>query len=152
MDLFKKYITKSTQETENLGAKTADYLKLFRKGAYPIICLYGSLGVGKTIFVRGFLHNIGIKGRILSPTYIFLRQYKNFLNESVYHYDLYRLKDPSDLENLGYFEIFSLPKFYILIEWADKMGDYLPKNRLDIIFEHIDNKYRQITINYMGNI
>lgn len=118
---MQKIYTKNAKETKKFAKNLA---KDFLKGG--IIALSGELGAGKTTFAQGFAQGLGIKGKIISPTFLIIRQYpipgqKNFL----YHIDLYRLED-IDLKNSGLEEILTDATNVVLIEWADKIIDSLP--------------------------
>lgn len=129
--------TNSFEETQKLGEKFSKNLK-DRK----IVALYGQLGSGKTTFVQGLAKGLGIKNRIISPTFIIIRDYKNF-----YHVDLY--KTEGNLEELGLEEIMNNPKNVVVIEWAEKLSN-LPKDRWDIYFEYLENDKRKITFKKHG--
>lgn len=113
-----------------------------------IFALYGELGSGKTIFVRGLAHGLGLPHRILSPTFIVVREYplqhKTF--RMFYHLDLYRMENEADLETLGLAEIFQNPAHLVAIEWAQRLGKLLPQVRMDIRFEQINADQRRIII------
>jgi len=107
-----------------------------------IIALYGELGSGKTTFIQGLAKGLGIKKRITSPTFVFVKKYKpNF-----YHIDLYRIEETKEVKSLGLEEIFSEPKAVIAIEWAEKIKEILPKNRIDIWFNYLNQKQRKIEV------
>lgn len=135
-------ISKSARQTFELGEKLANTLK---KGSasWRIIACYGELGSGKTTFVQGLAAGLGIKKRIVSPTFIFIRQYSNF-----YHIDLYRIEKPEDARGLGLEEIFAEKNAIIAIEWAEKIKNLLPKKRIDIKFEILNENERKITTSY----
>ncbi len=143
----KEYIAKSPKQTEKLGKETAKFLlKTFFK---PIIIgLTGELGSGKTTFLKGFAKGLGIKEKILSPTFIILRKFSipDSKFQSFYHFDCYRLKKPKELLNLGFREIISGVKNIICLEWAEKIRRILPQKTLIIKFKFIDLKTRKITI------
>lgn len=136
-------ITKSAQETAKLGEKIANNLK---NGA--VVCLYGELGSGKTVFVQGLAKGLGIKERILSPTFVMVRSYAlcTLPYETFYHVDLYRIENEKDIEGLGLEEIWSDPKNIVAIEWAEKIKKILPKKRVDIYFEYLKEDRRKIRI------
>ncbi|RKY32451.1 MAG: tRNA (adenosine(37)-N6)-threonylcarbamoyltransferase complex ATPase subunit type 1 TsaE, partial [Candidatus Omnitrophota bacterium] len=93
-------ISNSAAQTMKIGSKIA---KRLEKG--DIICLFGDLGSGKTIFTKGLGRGLGItEKKIISPTFIFVREHKAKIN--LFHFDLYRLKDPEDISELGYEEYF----------------------------------------------
>ncbi len=139
----KKYITSSAQETQELGQKFAERLK-----PGDFIALFGELGGGKTTFVQGLVRGLGIKRRIISPTFIILREYKiPDKSSNFYHVDLYRINmEKYEAPELGLDEIIKEKKDIVAVEWAEKMGDLLPKNRWEINFEYIDDNKRQIII------
>lgn len=112
-----------------------------------IFCLYGELGSGKTTFTQGFAQGLGITTHLLSPTFIIVRRY-SLKNQQTffYHIDLYRVKTEQDLNGLGLQEIFADPSAIVLIEWAERLGSFLPKDRTDITFEVIVEDERKITL------
>lgn len=137
MDVF---ITNTFEETRALGEKIAKNLK-----GGEVLALYGNLGAGKTTFVQGMTKGLGLKRRIISPTFIIVRSY-NLEIMNFYHIDLYRVENPLDIKKLGLDEIFNNPKSIVAIEWAEKMGNLLPKRRLDIFFEYLSDNRRKIII------
>jgi len=110
-----------------------------------VICLYGQLGSGKTTFTQGFAKGLGITKRVISPTFLIIRSYKH-KKINFYHIDLYRINNKIELENLGILELLSDPKNIIVIEWAEKLLDLMPKNRIDIHFKNIGDDQREIII------
>ncbi len=137
-----KIITKSEKETKNLAAKLAKELK------GRIIALSGELGAGKTTFVQGFAKGLGIKEKIISPTYILIRQHQiPNSTKNLFHIDLYRLEEKSDILSLGLEEIFSDSNNIVVIEWAEKL-ETLPKNAFKIKIHKIAKDKRRIEINF----
>ncbi len=137
-----KFITKSAEETRNLGEELSIALK---KG--NVVALYGELGAGKTTFVQGLSKGLGIKRRIISPTFIIVRRYKltthNSKIKSFYHIDLYRVGSPADIQSLGLDEIFESQDSIIVVEWPEKLGSKLPVKRWNIKFEHQQDKNKR---------
>ena len=118
--------------TEGFGAALLPVLKeQFPKGA--VIFLHGDLGAGKTTFVRGILRGLGFAGAVESPTYTLMEPY--LLDElEVYHFDLYRLQSPQELEFVGFDEILSGPGLKFL-EWPEQGLSWLPNPDVDVYLE-----------------
>ncbi len=145
------FITNSYGETQKLGE---DFAKKLQGG--DVIALYGELGSGKTTFAQGLARGLGIKQRIISPTFVIVREYKLKTQKSkvkttiknsklFYHVDLYRIESSKEIEGLGLQEIISGRQNIVAIEWAEKIKELLPKERIDIYFEYIDEQKRRIT-------
>ena len=133
MDFHNKIITKSAQETAEVGASLAQYLA--SREAPRILCLYGQLGSGKTTFTQGFARGLGIPTRLLSPSFIIVRRYQIPQRENyLYHVDLYRLHSAAEMEGIGLPEIFADLNAYTVIEWSERLGELLPQKRIDIHF------------------
>jgi tRNA threonylcarbamoyladenosine biosynthesis protein TsaE len=134
--------TSSSQETKQFAQSVAERFRT--QGG--IIALIGDLGSGKTTFTQGFAETLGITEKINSPTFTLIRQHQ--LPEStrtLYHLDLYRLEEITPTE-LGLTELFTQKDDIVLIEWAEKLGDQLPKHALLIKFKHLENDQREIEI------
>lgn len=133
MDFHHKIITKSAQETAEVGKELAQYLKS-REGPH-ILCLYGELGAGKTTFAQGFARGLGISARLLSPTFIIVRRYQIPDQENyLYHVDLYRLHAAAEMEGIGLPEIFADLGSYTVVEWSERLGELMPARHVDIHF------------------
>jgi len=115
----------------------------FLAGLCPPPCtlyLQGDLGTGKTTLVRGFLRGLGYRGKVKSPTYTLLEPYE--LPQSVcYHFDLYRLADPEELEFLGVSDLLE-DRAVLLVEWPERGGERLPPADLLIRLEHAGSARR----------
>ncbi|PIZ04952.1 MAG: tRNA (adenosine(37)-N6)-threonylcarbamoyltransferase complex ATPase subunit type 1 TsaE [Gammaproteobacteria bacterium CG_4_10_14_0_8_um_filter_38_16] len=117
---MKTILLNTPEETENTAAKLALQIQ-----APCHIYLEGQLGAGKTTFVKGFLRGCGYTGLVKSPTYTLVETY--VVNDVVIlHADLYRIKDPFELEEMGFRDYFSANTI-ALIEWASHAADWLPK-------------------------
>ena len=110
-----------------------------------VICLYGELGSGKTVFSKAFASAMGIDG-VTSSTFNIIKEYNGEL--PLYHMDVYRLED-ENVDNLGIEEYFDKGGVSI-IEWADLIKDYLPEERLDIKFKVIDENTRVLVLRPHG--
>ena len=113
-----------------------------------VISLDGELGSGKTHFTKGVAEFLGVKREITSPTFVLMKVYKtkNKSFEKLVHIDAYRLSSANDLEALGVEEYFKDPKTLVVIEWADKIKKLLPKKRVAIFLETINEKQKKIKI------
>ena len=89
-----------------------------------LICLSGDLGAGKTTLAGGILAGYGHVGRCKSPTYTIVEPYET-PRGPVYHFDLYRLSGPQDLDSIGFYDYFSHQSLSVL-EWPERAGDALP--------------------------
>lgn len=128
-----------------MGEKLARDLASREEG--HILCLYGQLGSGKTTFTQGFARGLGITSRLLSPTFIIVRRYQIPGKELfLYHVDLYRLHFLSEMEGIGIPEIFTDLASYTVVEWAERLGELLPGNRIDIKFKVMDDERHKITV------
>jgi len=152
MDNTETIITKIPQETQKLGEKLAAYITSAKKEGTEvphIVCLYGELGAGKTVFTQGFAKGLGLPSRLVSPTFIIVRRYdcKNYA-DYFYHVDLYRLQKAEDIEHLGLAEIFNDQQAIVVVEWAERLGRLLPASRIDVRWAAVVDDTRTITISY----
>ncbi len=134
---MKQFTTYSEKETKDLAKKLAKKLT-------GVIALIGELGSGKTTFAQGFAAGLGIKEKIISPTFVLIRQHRIPKTEkTLYHIDLYRLEDFTEL---GLKDLMEDPNNIVLIEWAEKIKDQLPQNTTYIKFKTLSETKREIKI------
>lgn len=132
--------TKSAKETQDFAKKLAEE---FKNGG--IIALSGDLGAGKTTFAQGFAQGLQVTDKVISPTFLIIRQYKIPDRENFfYHIDLYRLEN-IDLKSSGLAEILDEPKNVVLIEWADKIAKDLPIKTRRIELRKIEEDLHEIS-------
>lgn len=130
-------IYKYTSRNENDTVALAQNIES-EKFPNMVICLDGELGSGKTVFVKGFAHALGIEDNITSPTFNIIKEY-NSGELPLYHMDVYRLdKDSNDIGIEDYFNKGGVT----LIEWADIITDILPEERLQINIKVISENSR----------
>ena len=134
--------TFSPEETEAISRHLAE-------SASPgdIICLNGELGVGKTVFVKGFAKGLGIREPVVSPTFTIVQEYYEG-RLALYHFDVYRIEDPSEMEEVGIDEYF-YGDGVCLIEWSALIAEMIPKGAISVLIEkdpQKGNDYRKITL------
>lgn len=134
--------TNSAEETFRLGEKLGHL-------AIPgqIYTLNGDLGVGKTVFTQGVASGLGIKEPVNSPTFTIVQEYEDG-RMPFYHFDVYRIGDLEEMEEIGYDDYF-FGNGICLIEWAELIQELLPETMISITIEKEPEKgfdYRKITI------
>ena len=136
------YETWKPEETYELGER------LGREAAPGMIyCLEGDLGTGKTVFTQGFARGLGVEGPVNSPTFTILQQYEDG-RLPLYHFDVYRIGDVEEMEEIGYEDCFYGPGV-CLVEWPSLVREILPEEALWIYIEKDLEKgfdYRKITV------
>ncbi len=133
--------TEKAPETREIGERLGRILK---RG--DVVCLIGELGTGKTTFVQGVAKGLRVNDYVNSPTFKLINEYKGKF--PVYHFDLYRLTSVTEIEELGYKEYF-YNEGVTIIEWADKVVNVWPEERVEIYFEKQGNS-RKIRLLFCG--
>lgn len=119
-------------------------------GVSEVYCLNGDLGVGKTVFTQGFAAGLGITEPVNSPTFTIVQQYDNG-RLPFYHFDVYRIGDISEMEEIGYEDCF-YGDGVSLVEWSNLIEEILPENAVAVTIEKDLEKgfdYRKITVEGM---
>ena len=132
----------SEENTFEIGKKLAMNAK-----AGDIFALSGDLGVGKTVFAKGFAEGLAIEDNISSPTFTFVLVYENG-RMPLYHFDMYRIADPEELEEIGYEDYF-FGEGVCLVEWPSRVEELLPENTVRVSIEKDLSKdfmYRKIVV------
>jgi len=147
-----KILSRSPSQTKKIGQFLAEETLKTKTKRALILGLVGDLGGGKTTFLQGFAQGLGIKEKILSPSFVILKRFKikDLRFKNFYHIDCYRIKKPKEILDLGFKEIISDPKNIVAIEWADRIKKILPKKILVLKFDFINRNQREIEIlNYV---
>ena len=151
------FITTGSAQTQKLGGILAEELK-----GGEIVCLSGELGSGKTTFAQGVLKGLGAKGPYTSPTFVVMKEYRNFSKvrpfppphrripqcqtlKNIYHIDAYRVGS-KDILDLGWEEIIASENNIVIVEWAERIKTILPKRALWLKFRHVKNDEREIIL------
>lgn len=134
----------SVLQTQKIASDLAK--KVILKNGSIVITLNGELGVGKTTFAQGFARGLGIEERVISPTFVLIRQHQIPNSKKVfYHLDLYRMDEPIDIYALGLEELLGSESI-ILIEWAEKLKDMLGREVRRVSLRKTSENKRQIEI------
>lgn len=122
------YESNTPQETFELGKRLAETAK-----PGQVYCLDGDLGVGKTVFTQGFARGLGITGPVNSPTFTIVQQYEEG-RLPLYHFDVYRIGDISEMDEIGYEDCF-YGSGVSLIEWSELIEELLPERAVHVTIE-----------------
>lgn len=134
--------TGNAQETYELGRRLGQ-----AAGAGEVYCLNGDLGAGKTVFAQGVASGLGIREPVSSPTFTIVQQYGEG-RLPFYHFDVYRIGDISEMEEIGYEDCF-FGEGVCLIEWSSLIAELLPEDAIRILIEKDLTRgvdFRRITI------
>ena len=139
---------KTVMETSCME-ETAKYAFEMAQNAEPghVYALIGDLGVGKTVFTKGFAEGLGIEEPVSSPTFTILQIYEEG-RLPLYHFDVYRIEEPEEMEEVG-FDDYIYGDGVCLIEWANRIEEILPEETIYIVIEKDLEKgmdYRKITV------
>ncbi|TSC91078.1 MAG: UPF0079 ATP-binding protein [Parcubacteria group bacterium Licking1014_17] len=146
-----EFLSKSVRETKKIAGDFARKISKSKPGKWAaVIALSGELGAGKTTFTQGFAKALGIKKHITSPTFVLMKKYELALKfkpyENLVHIDAYRLSGGDDLKTIGVEELMENSVNIILIEWAERVKDILPKSATIVKISHVDENTRKIFI------
>ena len=133
----------SDKETEELGRRLASGLEASGITS-AFIAMRGEMGVGKTVFTRGFASHFGIKG-VKSPTYTVVNEYRGRVR--IYHFDLYRISDVDDLVSIGY-DDYIAEEAYSICEWSERIPEEIPDGAISVEISRVaeDEEARRIEI------
>ena len=133
---MRSFETNSPAETEALGAAVAKTLK-----SGDVVALYGGLGMGKTVFVRGLAAGMGLKAEVSSPTFALVHEYGG--HPPLVHFDMYRVSGWDDLYSTGFFDYLDSGAI-LVVEWSENIEAALPENTVRVHFSLLDDMRRRI--------
>lgn len=139
-----KYLLTDETATIDMGQRIASVVKQLNSAI--VVYLHGDLGAGKTTLTRGFVQGMGHTGNVKSPTYTLVEPYE-LTPWQVYHFDLYRLADPEELEYMGIREYFT-EHSCCFVEWPEKGQDMIPPADIELWLHYLDE---QREINLVAN-
>ena len=141
-----EFLLNNVEETMALGKKIGSLVR-----AGDIICIDGELGSGKTHLTKGLAMGLDITEYITSPTFTIVNEYEGRLK--LYHFDVYRVNDPDEIENIG-FDEYIFGQGVSIIEWSNLIEDLIPYEHIQINISKVPEKgdnYRKINIEYFGD-
>jgi tRNA threonylcarbamoyladenosine biosynthesis protein TsaE len=139
MDFF----SRSPEQTRSIGMRLGGALQ-----AGDVICLQGDLGAGKTTFVQGIARGWGSSDPVSSPTFIIVNVYRRADQSQLFHMDAYRLDSTPEAEELDLDSM--LAQGALLIEWPERINGLVPRERLWVQLEHIDEEEREMKFKSSG--
>lgn len=137
-----EFKTSSELETRALGLSIGRALK-----GGEVIAMTGDLGAGKTTITKSIAQGLEVDDYITSPTFTIVNEYEGRLK--LYHFDVYRITNIEEMYDLGYEEYFDSGGVTV-IEWSNLIEEILPKDRINIEIEYIDEKSRKVSITGEG--
>lgn len=129
----RRYLSRSTEETIALGQRLGELLQ-----PGDVLVLTGDLGAGKTQLTKGIAAGMGIEDDVTSPTFNILMVYEGS-QMPLYHFDLYRLDDPDQLEDIGFYDVLEGDGACV-IEWGEQFAEQIGPDRLDVYLTRLDEK------------
>jgi tRNA threonylcarbamoyladenosine biosynthesis protein TsaE len=137
------FLSRNPEQTRRLGRRLGAALQ-----PGDVICLQGDLGAGKTTLVQGVAQGWGSEDAVSSPTFIIVNMYRNGDQKQLFHLDAYRLESTLEAEELDLQSMQAQGP--LLIEWPERMERLIPRDRLWIRLEHVDQEERQMTMTAHG--
>ena len=128
---------------ENINAAAAEFLK--ELGDRKIVAFYGSMGAGKTTFIKAICDVLGVTDTVNSPTFAIVNEYLAASGSSIYHFDFYRIKKIEEAYDFGYEDYFYSGDL-CLIEWPELIEELLPEDTVRVKIEETTNGARELTI------
>ena len=129
---------------ENIDKAAAKFLK--ELGDRKIVAFYGSMGAGKTTFIKAICDVLGVTDTVNSPTFAIVNEYLAASGDSVYHFDFYRIKKIEEAYDFGYEDYFYSGDL-CLIEWPELIEELLPEDTVRVKIEEIETGERVLTLN-----
>ena len=135
-----KFKSDAPARTAELARRLAGVL---RPGT--VICLDGDLGAGKTLFVQNLAASLGVQGEVTSPTFNLMNLYEDGRLPLV-HFDLYRLEQEYELDEIGFYDYAENPEGLVLIEWAEKFPECLPEDHIALEIQRTDVEDERVLV------
>ena len=136
------------KKLDEIGQAAAEFLPYLKYG--KVVAFYGEMGAGKTTFIKALCACLKVTDTVNSPTFAIINEYYTSKRELVYHLDLYRLRRPEELLDIGY-EDYLLSGNYLFIEWPEKAADLLPSDCTIVNISRENDESRRLQIEFSGN-
>lgn len=131
--------TKDELETKRLGFNISQDIQNLKDDNLSIIFLSGDLGSGKTVFTKGFMEGLGYQGLVKSPTFSIVDIY-DINSFKVFHFDLFRIKNPKEILEIGIEEYLEQKESLCIFEWPENASSFLPSPDLEIKIKHSEDE------------
>lgn len=118
-----------------------------REERSPVISFSGEMGAGKTTFIQALCRQLGVTSEVASPTFALVNEYFTAEGSPVFHFDLYRIEEPSELFDMGYEEYFYSPEL-CLVEWPEKASHLIPEDALRVRIDIRADDTRVMTVDF----
>ena len=122
---------------------------LEKVGDYRHFAFYGSMGAGKTTFIKAICKALGVTGAVASPTFALVNEYHAGDNRKIYHFDFYRIRKPDEVFDFGCEEYFASGA-YCFVEWPEKAEIVLPPDTCCIHIRELENGNREVSIDFVS--
>lgn len=129
------FTSSSIQDTNKIAFDFAKQLK-----AGDVVAFFGNLGVGKTAFIKGIANYFNVKEYVTSPTFVIVNEYDGDI--SLYHFDMYKIKDEEALYDIGFFDYINSDGI-CLIEWSENIERFLPKHYYKITIDRYNDNHQE---------
>lgn len=137
--------TFTAQSIKDLPKIAAEIILLLND--YPVVAFYGAMGVGKTTFIKALCNKMGVDDTVNSPSFSIINEYRTKEGRTIFHFDFYRLRNEEELLDLGYEDYFYGGDI-CLLEWPEKIENYLPEKLLKLNLEEQPDGSRVFSVLY----
>lgn len=134
-----EFVAKSIDDLDLISEKLIEQFK------HKVVLFYGEMGNGKTTLIKQLCKKLGVSESTSSPTFSIVNEYKTDKNNTIYHFDFYRIKDESELLDFGY-EEYLYSGNYCFIEWPEKIPNMLPDDVVKVTINKDENNFRIIEV------
>jgi len=134
-----EFVAKSIDDLDSICEKLIDQFK------HKVVLFYGEMGNGKTTLIKQLCKKLGVSESTSSPTFSIVNEYKTDKNNTIYHFDFYRIKNESEVLDFGY-EEYLFSGNYCFIEWPEKIPNMLPDDVVKVTINKDENNFRIIEV------